>query len=212
MYFIIFSLSFQYGAKIKRICFYLATPQSTLSTAPLYGSLICLSLRRGAQRTEWWFRTGQHLDVTFQHYHGRPMVAPTTVFHLCSPFSLATSVDFVDSSPLWEPYMPLLEERCPKGGMVVSYRTMTSTPISSPPPQSTSSTAPLYGSLICLSLRRGGTQCRSGGFVWNGTLDVTFQQYRERPMVAPTTVFHLCSPFSLAPPQSTLSTAPLYGR
>ena len=134
MYFIIFSLSFQYGAKIKRICFYLATPQSTLSTAPLYGSLICLSLRRGAQRTEWWFRTGQHLDVTFQHYHGRPMVAPTTVFHLCSPFSLATSVDFVDSSPLWEPYMPLLEERCPKGGMVVSYRTMTSTPISSPPP------------------------------------------------------------------------------
>ena len=80
------------------------------------------------------------------------------------------------------------------------------------PPQSTLSTAPLYGSLICLSLRRGGTQCRSGGFVWNGTLDVTFQQYRERPMVAPTTVFHLCSPFSLATPQSTLSTAPLYGR
>ena len=57
-------------------------------------------------------------------------------------------------------------------------------------PQSTLSTAPLYGSLICLSLRRGGTQCRSGGFVWNGTLDVTFQHYRERPMVAPTTVLH----------------------
>ena len=126
--------------------FPLSTPQSTLSTAPLYGSLICLSLRRGAQRTEWWFRTGQHLDVTFQHYHGRPMVAPTTVFHLCSPFSLAT-------------------------------------------PQSTSLTAPLDGSLICLSLRRGAQ--RAEWWLRTGQhLDVTFQQYRGRPMVAPTTVFH----------------------
>ena len=58
-------------------------------------------------------------------------------------------------------------------------------------PQSALPTAPLNGSLAnCLSLRRGGTQCRSGGFVWNGTLDVTFQHYRERPMVAPTTVLH----------------------
>ncbi len=32
-------------------------------------------------------------------------------------------------------------------------------------PQSTLSTAPLYGSLTCLSLRRGGTQCRCSGFV-----------------------------------------------
>lgn len=61
--------------------FFLSTPQSTLSTVPLYGSLICLSLRRGARRAEWWFSTRRHLDVTFQHYHGRPMVAPTTVFH-----------------------------------------------------------------------------------------------------------------------------------
>ena len=38
-------------------------------------------------------------------------------------FPSPPSVDFVDSSPLWEPYMPLLEERCPKGGVVVSYRT-----------------------------------------------------------------------------------------
>lgn len=30
-------------------------------------------------------------------------------------------------------------------------------------PQSTLSTAPLYGSLTCLSLRRGGTHCQSDG-------------------------------------------------
>ena len=100
MYFIIFFLSFQYGAKIKRICFYLATPQSTLSTAPLYGSLICFSLRRGGTQC----RSGgfvQDNDLN-AHFFSHP------------------SVDFVDSSPLWEPYMPLLEERCPKGGVVVS--------------------------------------------------------------------------------------------
>ena len=44
-------------------------------------------------------------------------------------FPSPPSVDFVDSSPLWEPYMPLLEKRCPKGGVVASYRTMTSTSI-----------------------------------------------------------------------------------
>ena len=91
--------------------FFLSTPQSTLSTVPLYGSLICLSLRRGARRAEWWFSTRRHLDVTFQHYHGRPMVAPTTVFRHCSPFFLST-------------------------------------------PQSTLSTVPLYGRLLCLFLRR----------------------------------------------------------
>lgn len=93
MYFIIFFLSFQYGAKIKRICFPLSTPQSTLSTAPLDGSLICLSLRRGAPRAEWWFRTGQHLDVTFQHYRGRPIVAPTTVLH-CPKIQKREAIDF----------------------------------------------------------------------------------------------------------------------
>ena len=143
------------------------TPQSTLSTAPLYGSLICLSLRRGAQRAEWWLRTGQHLDVTFQHYRGRPMVAPTTVFHLCSPFSLAT-----------------LSRLCRQ--------------------------LPSMGALYA-SPRGEVPVGRSGGFVRNGAIDVTFQHYQGRPMVAPTTVFRLCSPFHLSTPQSTLSTAPLYG-
>ena len=55
-------------------------------------------------------------------------------------------------------------------------------------PQSTLSTAPLYGSLTCLSLRRGGTQCRSGGCY--------------------STSF-FCPPITT--PQSTLSTAPLFG-
>ena len=51
-----------------------------VDSSPLW-ALKSLSLRRGAQRAEWWLRTGQHLDVTFQQYRGRPMVAPTTVFH-----------------------------------------------------------------------------------------------------------------------------------
>ena len=55
-------------------------------------------------------------------------------------------------------------------------------------PQSTLSTAPLYGSLTFLSLRRGGTQCRSGGCY---------------------STYFFCSPITT--PQSTLSTAPLYG-
>ena len=105
-----------------------------------------LSLRRGARRAEWWFSTRRHLDVTFQHYHRRPMVAPTTVFGLCSPFLLST-------------------------------------------PQSTLSTAPLYGSLICLSLRRGARRAE-WWFSTRRHLDVTFQHYHGRPMVAPTTVFH----------------------
>ena len=129
MYFIIFFLSFQYGAKIKRICFYLATPQSTLSTAPLYGSLICLSLRRGASRAEWWYcryfprtgrRTRRHFSALPRATNGRPY---NRIPSLLSVFPRHPSVDFVDSSPRWEPYMPLLEERCPKGGVVVSYRT-----------------------------------------------------------------------------------------
>ena len=211
MYFIIFSLSFQYGAKIKRICFSLATPQSTLSTAPLNGSLICFSLRRGGTQC----RSGgfvQDNDLN-AHFFSHP------------------SVDFVDSSPLWEPYMPLLEERCPKGGVVASYRTASRRHFSALPwatdgrpynrippllsvfprhPQSTLSTAPLYGSLICLSLRRGA-QRAEWWFRTGHHLDGTFQHYHGRPMVAPTTVLHLCSPFSLATPQSTSSTAPLYG-
>ena len=129
MYFIIFFLSFQYGAKIKRICFSLATPQSTLSTAPLDGSLICLSLRRGASRAEWWYcryfprtgrRTRRHFSALPRATNGRPY---NRIPSLLSVFPRHPSVDFVDSSPRWEPYMPLLEERCPKGGVVASYRT-----------------------------------------------------------------------------------------
>ena len=160
MYFIIFSLSFQYGAKIKRIL-------STRAT------------------------------------NGRPY---DCIPPLLSVSPLHPSVDFVDSSPLWEPYMPLLEERCPKGGVVVSYRTAPRRHFSALPwatdgrpynrippllsvfprhPQSTLSTAPLYGSLICLSLRRGARRAE-WWFSTRRHLDVTFQHYHRRPMVAPT--------------------------
>ena len=36
---------------------------------------------------------------------------------ICENF-IPPSVDFVDSSPQWEPKKPLLEERCLKGGVV----------------------------------------------------------------------------------------------
>ena len=94
--------------------FSLSTPQSTLSTAPLYGSLICLSLRRGARRAEWWFRVERrpqrHFSAIPRATNGRPY---DCIPPLLSVFPLHLSVDFVDCSPLWEPYMPLLEERCP---------------------------------------------------------------------------------------------------
>ena len=141
MYFIIFSLSFQYGAKIKRICFSLATPQSTLSTAPLNGSLICFSLRRGGTQC----RSGgfvQDNDLN-AHFFSHP------------------SVDFVDSSPLWEPYMPLLEERCPKGGVVASYRTMTSTSIFLHPSVNFVDSSPLWEPYMPLLEER----CPKGGVV-----------------------------------------------
>ena len=101
--------------------FPLSTPQSTLSTAPLYGSLIYLSLRRGARRAEWWFRVERHPSRHFSALpratNGRPY---NRIPPLLSVFPRPPSVDFVDSSPRWEPYMPLLEERCPKGGVVAS--------------------------------------------------------------------------------------------
>ena len=67
-------------------CSPITTPQSTLSTAPLYGSLTCLSLRRGGTQC----RSGGCYSTSF----------------FCPPIT-----DSVDSSPLWEPYLPLLEGR-----------------------------------------------------------------------------------------------------
>ena len=99
---------------------------------PLNGSLICLSLRRGASRAEWWYcryfprtgrRTRRPLFIATANYlatqatNGRPY---NRIPPLLSVFPRHPSVDFVDSSPRWEPYMPLLEERCPKGGVVAS--------------------------------------------------------------------------------------------
>ncbi len=68
----------------------------------------------------------RHFSALPRATNGRPYDSITP---LLSVFSCHPSVDFVDSSPLWEPYMPLLEKRCPKGGVVASYRTMTSTSI-----------------------------------------------------------------------------------
>ena len=76
-------------------CSSITTPQSTLSTAPLYGSLTNTSPQGEVARN--------------------------------------VSVVAVIRRPFSVPLSPTL------------------------------STAPLYGSLTCLSLRRGGTQCRSGG-------------------------------------------------
>ena len=100
--------------------FFLSTPQSTLSTAPLYGSLICLSLRRGARRAEWWFRAERrprrHFSALPRATNGRPY---DCIPPLLSVFPSHPSVDFVDSTPQVEPYRkPLLEERCLKGGVV----------------------------------------------------------------------------------------------
>ena len=61
------------------------------------------------------------------------------------------------------------------------------------PPRSAVPTAPLYGSLSCLSLRRGGTQWRSGGYS-----STTLRRGNHRLPHATT-------------PQSAVPTAPLYG-
>ena len=62
----------------------------------------------------------RHFSALPRATNGRPY---NRIPPLLSVFPRHPSVDFVDSSPRWEPYMPLLEERCPKGGVVASYRT-----------------------------------------------------------------------------------------
>ena len=54
-------------------------------------------------------------------------------------------------------------------------------------PQSALPTAPLNGSLTnCLSLRRGGTKCRSGGFCGMSWMPSHTNKPLGRPMIAPT--------------------------
>ena len=59
----------------------------------------------------------RHFSALPRATNGRPY---NRIPPLLSVFPRHPSVDFVDSSPLWEPYMPLLEERCPQGGVVAS--------------------------------------------------------------------------------------------
>ncbi|GEM_PF-2182846 len=62
----------------------------------------------------------------------------------------------------------------------------------SPPPQSTLSTAPLYGSLTCLSLRRGGTQCRSGGCYSTSFFHIPTRQGKPIWLALFINLLHLC--------------------
>ena len=72
------------------------------------------------------------------------------------------SVDSVDSSPLWEPYLPLLEERWHAvSEWWLLFDVLFLSPYHHPSVDSVDS-SPLW-EFTCLSLRRGGTQCRSGG-------------------------------------------------
>ena len=74
----------------------------------------------------------RHFSALPRATNGRPY---NRIPPLLSVFPRHPSVDFVDSSPLWEPYMPLLEERCPKGGVVASCGTAPLTSLFSTAPK-----------------------------------------------------------------------------
>ena len=142
MYFIIFSLSFQYGAKIKRILstratngrpydcippllsvFPLHPSVDFVDSSPLWEAFMPLLEEKCPQDgvvASYRTASRRHFSALPWATDGRPY---NSITPLLSVFSCHPSVDFVDSSPRWEPYMPLLEERYPKGGVVVSYRT-----------------------------------------------------------------------------------------